>query len=303
MVKSRLALALIVGSLSLPGIGGSIVLAQAPIDQAFPATAVIRGENIRLRVDPALETDDLSVMERGDEVTITGEAVAADGDLFYPVDLTATGESGWVRVLFIDPTSIVPLLVVDDPVAAKDAKPKKDKNANQDRTQKKTADAAAEPTPDAAAERAARRAQREADAAAASAAQAADAAAAAAAVTPTAEVAPVTVDATPSPAVEAPVAPSAAAITIAGEGSETSVPFTLEAGSYRVVGSMQVAESSDLVARLLDADDVAQRLFRETIEPSQPWSAETTVEIETAGEYTVKVSGVTDVWTIAFEPA
>ncbi len=301
MTKSLLIAGLIACSLYLPSAAPHITLAQDTVDQTFPATAVIRGENIRLRVDPALETDDLSIMERGDEVTITGEAVAADGDLFYPVDLNATGESGWVRVLFIDPNSIAPLLVVDEPVAAKDAKPKKNKNANQDRAQNKPADAAAEPTPDAAAaDRAARRAQREADAAAAAAAQTADAAAA---VTPPAEVAPVTVDATPAPAAEAPAAPSAAAITIAGEGSETSAPFTLEAGSYRVVGSMQVAESSDLVARLLDADDVAQRLFRETIEPSEAWTAETTIEIETAGEYTVKVSGVTDVWTIAFEPA
>lgn len=72
----------------------------------FPSAAVIRGENVRVRVDPAIETDDVAILQRGDEVTLTGEAVKADGWVFVPVE-TADGNSGWVRDLFIDPGSVV----------------------------------------------------------------------------------------------------------------------------------------------------------------------------------------------------
>jgi hypothetical protein len=73
--------------------------------QEFPAAATIRGENIWLRVDPAEDTDILGYLVRGDRVRVTGEATPADGDAFYPVEVVATGETGWVRDLAIDPRS------------------------------------------------------------------------------------------------------------------------------------------------------------------------------------------------------
>lgn len=78
--------------------------------QAFPAEAVIRGENVWLRTDPAEETQVIAYLQRGDTVTITDEAIAGDDDEFYPVDVVTTGETGWVRRLFIDPQSIAPLV-------------------------------------------------------------------------------------------------------------------------------------------------------------------------------------------------
>jgi hypothetical protein len=59
---------------------GSPLLAQ----RDFPATATIRGENIWLRVDPAEDTDVLAYLQRGDQIRVTGDAVPAGGDAFYP---------------------------------------------------------------------------------------------------------------------------------------------------------------------------------------------------------------------------
>jgi hypothetical protein len=82
----------------LPALGSG-VRAQ----QTSPAAAVIRGENIWLRAEPAEETAILAYLQRGDEVLVTDDATAADGDAFYPIEVDATGETGWVRALAIDP--------------------------------------------------------------------------------------------------------------------------------------------------------------------------------------------------------
>jgi hypothetical protein len=79
--------------------------AQYLDEYEFPATAVIRGENIWLRVEPAAETLIVSYLQRGDAVTLTGAAVTADDIDFVPVE-TASGETGWVRDLAIDPRSL-----------------------------------------------------------------------------------------------------------------------------------------------------------------------------------------------------
>jgi hypothetical protein len=97
---------------------GAPLLAQ----RDYPATATIRGENIWLRIDPAEETDVLAYLQRGDPIRVTGEAVPADGDAFYPVEVVDTGETGWVRDLAVDPrtfTSVetLPEVVVDEPPA------------------------------------------------------------------------------------------------------------------------------------------------------------------------------------------
>ncbi|MCA9862981.1 MAG: SH3 domain-containing protein, partial [Thermomicrobiales bacterium] len=79
----------------------------------FPASAVIRGENIRLWAEPSFSADELEILQRGDAVTITGAAVAAEGDEFYPVEYARSGQTGWVRTVFINPASLVAVQVLE----------------------------------------------------------------------------------------------------------------------------------------------------------------------------------------------
>ena len=97
-------------------ISGSPLLAQ----RDYPATATIRGENIWLRIDPAEDTEVLAYLQRGDPIQVTGDAVPADGDAFYPIEVVETGETGWVRDLAVDPRSFtsvetLPEVVIDEP--------------------------------------------------------------------------------------------------------------------------------------------------------------------------------------------
>jgi hypothetical protein len=101
-VTHRRFVALILALAALP-LG--LARAQFLDESAAPASAVIRGENIWLRVEPAAEPLIVSYLQRGDEVTLTGAAVTADGMAFVPVE-TASGETGWVRDLAIDPRSL-----------------------------------------------------------------------------------------------------------------------------------------------------------------------------------------------------
>src|SRR5215210_5280745 len=92
----------------------------------FPATATIRGENIWLRIDPAEDTEVRAYLQRGDPIRVTGDAVPADGDAFYPIEVAETGETGWVRDLAVDPRSFtavaeLPEVVVEDPPTTEEA--------------------------------------------------------------------------------------------------------------------------------------------------------------------------------------
>ena len=73
----------------------------------FPASALVRGENVQLRRRPAPDAEVLAMLQRGDPVTVLDDLVAASGNEFYPVKVVGTGDVGWVRVLFIDPKSLV----------------------------------------------------------------------------------------------------------------------------------------------------------------------------------------------------
>jgi hypothetical protein len=111
--------------------------AAAAAQQEYPATATIRGENIWLRVDPAEDTEVLTYLQRGDRIRVTGEATAADGDEFYPVEVVDTGETGWVRALALDPRTFalrgqLPVVDVDAPAATEtnpqDQQPRRNRN-------------------------------------------------------------------------------------------------------------------------------------------------------------------------------
>jgi hypothetical protein len=84
-----------------------LALPVAPLvaQRQYPATATIRGENIWLRVDPAEDTGIVAYLQRGDQIRVTADAIAADGDAFYPVEVVETEVSGWVRDLAVDPRS------------------------------------------------------------------------------------------------------------------------------------------------------------------------------------------------------
>lgn len=106
-------------------VSGSPLLAQ----RDYPATATIRGENIWLRVDPAEDTEVLAYLQRGDPIRVTGDAVPADGDAFYPIEVVETSETGWVRDLAVDPRSFTPVetlpeVVIDEPPPEEEPAPR-----------------------------------------------------------------------------------------------------------------------------------------------------------------------------------
>lgn len=269
----------------------------------LPASAVIRGENIRLWAEPSFSAEELEILQRGDTVTITGAAVAAEGDEFYPVEFTGSGQAGWVRTVFINPASLVAVQVLE-PVAEE----------RQNRRNQTPDEAPVEQTAGGeqggasanAETREERRARRQAEQDAAAQDAGADQASN-----------PVPVEQTPAeetpaelppadnadevPADDASQGDTAGTVTFAGEGSVTTDPVALVAGDYTVTITSEVSAPSDVVVRLIDADEQAQRLFRESV-GAQSWTAETEVTIDVDGDYTVRVSGLDDSWSITFEP-
>src|ERR671912_1152458 len=116
--ESAMRVAILILATALFVLSGTPLLAQ----RDYPATATIRGENIWLRVDPAEDTEVLTYLQRGDPIRVTGDAVPADGDAFYPIEVVETSETGWVRDLAGDPRSFtavaeLPEVVVEDPPA------------------------------------------------------------------------------------------------------------------------------------------------------------------------------------------
>ncbi|MFN8661731.1 MAG: SH3 domain-containing protein [Thermomicrobiales bacterium] len=270
----------------------------------FPASAVIRGENIRLWAEPSFSADELDILQRGDAITITGAAVSAEGDEFYPVEFTESGQTGWVRTIFVNPDSLVAVQVLEP--------------ANQERPNRRNQATEEAPVDQAAGgeqggasantqSREERRAQRQAEQDAAAQDGATDQANSPVPVEQTpaeetpAALPPADAAATP-PADDAGQGETAGVVTFAGEGSMTTDPVALTAGDYKVTMTSEVSAPSDVVVRLVDADEQAQRLFRESV-GAQSWTAETDVTVENAGDYTVRVSGLDDAWTITFEPA
>lgn len=119
MARSPLVRAPVAAALALLCLSPSLA-AQEAAPSALPATAVIRGENIWLRADPAASSEVLSLMQRGESVVITGESLTVGDARFYPIEVSATGDSGWVQVLFVDPDSIVSLGGLADVAAPPD---------------------------------------------------------------------------------------------------------------------------------------------------------------------------------------
>jgi hypothetical protein len=166
--------------------------AQQLVFESFPVSALVRGENVWLRLDPAAETEVIALLQRGDPITITGESTFDGDEEYYPVESDLTGETGWVGALFIDPRSIagastvvVPLdevdaaaedVAVDEPADQRqqDREARRAaRQAEQDQEQAPAAEAE-EPADDRAARRAARQTESEASDAQAGTEQPAD---------------------------------------------------------------------------------------------------------------------------------
>lgn len=264
----------------------------------FPASAVIRGENIRLWAEPSFGAAELEILQRGDAITITGAAVAAEGDEFYPVEFTESGQSGWVRTVFINPDSLVPVQVLE-PVD--EARQNRRNQATADTTTQPTAGGEQGGTSAGTETREERRARRQAEQDAAAQDTAVDQSNNPVPVEETPAALPPADDASTPAASDATQGDTAGVVTVAGDGSMTTDPFALAAGDYKVTMTSDVSAPSDVVVRLVDADEQAQRLFRESV-GAQSWTAETEVTIDADGTYTVRVSGLDDAWTLTFEP-
>lgn len=296
-MRHTISLALVVatGLLAVPP-----SLAQ---ELTFPASAVIRGENIRLWEEPSLGAGELEILQRGDAITITGAAVSAKGDEFYPVEFAESGQVGWVRTVFVNPDSLVSVQVLEP---ANEERQNRRNLADEEAPVEQTTGGEQGGASANAGSREERQARRQAEQDAAAQDEAAGEANN-----------PVPVEQTPveeTPVVEAPVETpdadaaddtgegvAAGSVTFAGEGSVTTDPVALLAGDYEVTMTSEVSAPSDVVVRLVDADEQAQRLFRESV-GAQSWTAETEITIEANGDYTVRVSGLEDAWTITFTP-
>lgn len=272
---------------------------------SFPASAVIRGENIRLWAEPSFSAEELEILQRGDAITITGAAVSAEGDEFYPVEFAESGLAGWVRTVFVNPESLVAVQVLEP---ANDDRQNRRNQPAEDVPVEQTAGGEQGGASAGDGSREERRARRQAEQDAAAQDAAADDANSPVPVEQTpAESTPVTlqpVDNASADAADTTVPDDiadAGAVTIAGEGSVTTDPVALVAGDYLVTMTSEVTAPSDVVVRLVDADEQAQRLFRESV-GAQSWTAETETTIDAAGDYTVRVSGLEDAWTITFTP-
>src|SRR4051812_20193807 len=157
MRRSVALLGFILLATSLVWFGPVSRAAQTLTTIVFPSSAVIRGENVWLRAAPALQADVIALLQRGNAITITGAPTLADGDEFYPVQDAATGQSGWVRVLFIDPRSVVaiaapPAAPTAVPPVTTPAPPPADDGGNNGNNKNKNKknkndDGAQEPTP------------------------------------------------------------------------------------------------------------------------------------------------------------
>ncbi len=299
--------------------GAQPLLAQQGGAIQVPASAIVRGEDIRLRFDPATESQDITIMQRGDEITITGPAVAADGEEFYPITLSSTGEAGWIRTIFINPLSITPLegaapvAPVAEPVTeptlevvpvpveeTTDERPRRDRNADEEQA----------PAEEEQGERRNRnRDQQPQDEA----------------EVPVEEVDPELIEEVPvidqpieqPPADEAPPAepppadsgengevaePAPGTISISGEGTTAADPQAFEAQRYRVRALVEASAAGSFRVELLGPDNFSEVLVDDTIDQPQTWISRTAVTIETPGDYVVQVSGTDDPWVVEFLP-
>jgi hypothetical protein len=124
----------------------------------FPANAIIRGENVRVRAEPTENAINTAILQRGDAVILTGQVETHPDGAFYPVEVPGSGVSGWVLVLFISPDRIEPVSsgsdgqtpVVDTPNgrASDTGNQRRLRRAARERSNEATVEALTEPVPE-----------------------------------------------------------------------------------------------------------------------------------------------------------
>ncbi|CAA9561643.1 MAG: hypothetical protein AVDCRST_MAG43-1824 [uncultured Thermomicrobiales bacterium] len=90
---------------------GGVSAAEADTDYATAVpqnlaegdTVVIAEASVNLRAEPSATGEIVAELTNGTELEITGDAQEADGYVWYPVEVTGTGETGFVAQDFITP--------------------------------------------------------------------------------------------------------------------------------------------------------------------------------------------------------
>ena len=104
-----------------------LVLAQAGVIAGVGAQdgglvdTVIRGENVRLREEPATASPEIAVLQRGDAIQVEPPGEITDEGTWWYVIVPDTGDEGWVRWQFIVGATTDPEAALLGEIAAVDA--------------------------------------------------------------------------------------------------------------------------------------------------------------------------------------
>ncbi len=108
--------------------GGTLPVLGQSLDETE-----LRGENIRLREEPADDAAELAVLQGGAEVDITGEPVLVEGHAWWPVTVVDSEDEGWVRWEFLEgATSAADPATTEEPV---DDEPLEEERSRRDATE------------------------------------------------------------------------------------------------------------------------------------------------------------------------
>jgi hypothetical protein len=268
--------------------------------QTFPAEALIRGENVRVRAQPTNDAANNAILQRGDLVILTGPIETHPDGQFYPVQVPGSGVTGWVLWLFINPTSITPVsgvavtslptqVVIEQPtvveVVAPTPTPTKKAGGNQKQQGGTKQQGGNQKQQGGNQQQSGNQKQggnRQQNAQ----------------ETPT----PRSPEPTPTPQnVEA--TPSAQRVMVSGSGASTTDPFNLVAGKYKVSASMKTTGPSGFKAVLHGPNQFSNTLFDQNIDTAQNWTASTDLTLDQGGQFTVDVTKADAAWRIRFVPA
>jgi hypothetical protein len=74
-----------------------------PADIASGSTVVVSEDLVNLRVEPSSSAEIITELPIDTQLTVTGDPVEADGYTWYPVDVVASSQTGFIVADFIEP--------------------------------------------------------------------------------------------------------------------------------------------------------------------------------------------------------